>query len=156
MQNLISATRQANRALNHIAPLVDLLFRIWLANIFFKAGLTKIASWPSTLFLFESEYAVPVLSPEIAAYLATAAELSLPVLLVLGLGTRFAALALFIFNIVAVISYPGLNEVGRELHLYWGFMLLALIARGGGFFSLDAWLAHRANRTRVGANALAS
>lgn len=122
-----------------------------IAGIFFKAGLTKIASWSSTLFLFESEYAVPLIAPEIAAYLATVAELTLPVLLVIGLGTRFAAIVLFAFNVIAVISYPSLGEVGRELHIYWGLMLLALIAHGGGLFSADAWLAHRF-RSRLAKN----
>lgn len=143
MRNLSCSATCANAAIGRIAPLVDLLFRVWIASIFFKAGVTKIASWSSTLFLFESEYAVPLLAPEMAAYLATAAELILPVLLVIGLGTRFAAIALFAFNVIAVISYPSLGEVGRELHIYWGLMLLALIAHGGGLLSADAWLAHR-------------
>lgn len=143
MRKLFYATCNANRTVRRIAPLVDLLFRIWIANIFFKAGLTKIASWSSTLYLFESEYAVPLIAPEIAAYLATATELTLPILLVIGLGTRFAAIVLFVFNVVAVISYPSLGEVGRELHIYWGLMLLALIAHGGGLLSVDAWLARR-------------
>lgn len=148
MPNPIYALIMLNRWLAHLAPLVDLAFRVWLATVFFKAGLSKIASWPSTLFLFESEYAVPILSPQSAAYIATAIELILPVLLVLGLGTRLSALALFVFNIVAVISYPGLGEVGRDLHLYWGFMLLALIAHGGGLISVDAWLAYRSRKRR--------
>ena len=150
MASLTCTSDYGSKTIGRIAPIVDLLFRVWIATIFFKAGLTKISSWPSTLFLFESEYAVPLLSPEIAAYLATAAELTLPVLLVLGFGTRFVALALFAFNIAAVISYPGLNEVGRDLHTYWGLMLLALMAHGGGMLSVDGWLAYR-RRTRRGA-----
>lgn len=148
MKTLFNVADNANHAIARIAPLIDLLFRGWIAVIFFKAGLTKIASWSSTLFLFESEYAVPLLAPEMAAYLATAAELTLPVLLVLGLGTRLSAIALFILNFVAVVSYPSLNEVGRELHIYWGLMLLALIAHGGGLLSVDAWLARR-HRARL-------
>lgn len=150
MASLTCISDRGSRTIGRIAPIADLLFRIWIANIFFKAGLTKISNWPSTLFLFESEYAVPLLSPEIAAYLATAAELTLPVLLVLGFGTRFVALALFTFNIAAVISYPGLTEAGRDLHTYWGFILLALMAHGGGVLSVDGWLARRRQARRDG------
>lgn len=72
--------------------------------VFFQSGLAKIASWDATLWLFEEgTYVVPLLPPVPAAYLGTAAELCLPVLLVLGLGGRFAALALFAVNIVTVI-----------------------------------------------------
>lgn len=146
MQNATYVLIMLNRWIAHVAPLVDLGLRAWLATVFFKAGLSKIASWPSTLFLFESEYAVPLLAPEPAAYIATAIELVLPMFLMAGLGTRLSALALFVFNTVAVVSYPGLTEVGRDLHLYWGFMLLALIAHGGGTFSVDAWLAYRSRK----------
>jgi putative oxidoreductase len=89
------------------------------------------------LTLFEYEYAVPLLPPELAAYLGTAAELSLPVLLVLGLGGRFTALALFLFNIVAVISYPDLSDIGRQDHIYWGMLLGVLTVHGLGKLSLD-------------------
>lgn len=84
--------------------------------------------------LFEYEYAVPLLSPTAAAYLGTAAELVLPVLLVLGLGGRFAALALFLFNIVAVISYPDLSDSGRQFHILWGILLAITMTHGPGCF----------------------
>lgn len=126
------------------APLVPLAFRLWLAQIFFQAGLSKITTWSSTLFLFESEYAVPLLPPAPAALLASAIELVIPPLLALGLFTRLSALTLFGFNLIAMFSYPALSDTGRELHLYWGFMLLALVAYGGGALSLDAWWARRA------------
>ena len=98
--------------LDWMSPASDLLIRLWIANIFWKAGTSKLASWDSTLYLFEYEYAVPFLSPELAAYLGTGVELGMPVLLALGLATRFSALVLFVFNIIAVISYPTLNEIG--------------------------------------------
>ena len=129
--------------LNWFAPFVDLLLRLWVANVFFKSGLTKISSWGSTITLFENEYQVPILSPEIAAYLATGVELIIPVLLVFGLGTRLSAIILFVFNIIAVISYPDLGEVGRETHIYWGIMLLAIIAYGPQLFTLDFWINKR-------------
>jgi putative oxidoreductase len=123
--------------LNFLSPIIDLALRLWVGMAFFKSGLTKIDSWDSTLFLFANEYHVPLLQPELAAYLGTAAELTLPVLLVLGLGGRFAAAALFIFNIIAVISYPELGEVGLKDHQVWGLMLLVTLLHGPGRLSID-------------------
>lgn len=132
--------RAADAAIGGLAvltPVLDFAIRFVVASVFFQAGLTKIASWSSTLTLFEYEYAVPLLPPELAAYLGTAAELVLPVLLVLGLAARPAALALFVFNIVAVISYPDIGEVGLKDHQYWGLLLLVTLFHGPGKLSLD-------------------
>ncbi|MBF6989623.1 DoxX family protein [Cupriavidus sp. IK-TO18] len=134
---MITAAQAAIRLLQTLAPVLDLGIRVLIGLVFFQSGLTKLASWSTTLALFESEYTVPLLNPALAAYLGTAAELSLPVLLVLGLGTRAAALALFVFNIVAVISYPGLGEVGLKDHQYWGLLLLVTLLHGPGQLSLD-------------------
>ena len=87
--------------------------------------------------MFENEYRVPVLSPAVAALLGTAAELGLPVLLILGLGTRFAALALFAFNVVAVNSYPDLSDAGLKDHMLGGALLLVTFFHGPGKWSLD-------------------
>lgn len=125
------------RALGTVTPLLDLALRYLVAEAFFKSGLTKIASWDTTIALFENEYAVPLLPPELAAYLGTATELALPVLLVLGLFTRPAALVLFVFNIVAVISYPDLSEGGLKDHFYWGLLLLVTLFHGPGKLSFD-------------------
>jgi putative oxidoreductase len=130
------------RALEWLQPLFVLGVRLYVASVFFKSGLTKIASMDSTILLFTHEYQVPLLSPEIAAYLGTAAELVLPVMLALGLGGRFAAAALFAFNIVAVISYPDLNEVGVMQHQYWGVLLLIPLLYGPGKLSID-WIVRR-------------
>lgn len=121
-----------------LQPLLLLLFRLWIANVFFKSGLTKIDDWDTTLLLFTEEYHVPLLPPAIAAALATAGELGLSALLALGLGARFAAAGLFILNAVAVISYPGLTEATREFHYYWGMLIAAVFAFGPGLLSLDA------------------
>ena len=134
---IIAAGQAAIRLLEMLTPVLDLGIRVLVGLVFFQSGLTKLASWSTTLALFESEYAVPLFSPTLAAYLGTAAELCLPVLLVLGLGTRAAALALFVFNIVAVISYPGLGEVGLKDHQYWGLLLLVTMLHGPGRLSLD-------------------
>ncbi|MGC2164404.1 MAG: DoxX family protein [Gallionella sp.] len=127
-----------------LAPAFDLGLRLFLANVFFKSGLTKIKTWDSTLYLFSDVYQVPLLNPEVAAYLATGAELALPVLLVLGLLGRFAAAGLFILNGVAVISYYSeLSEAGLNQHLYWGMLLLVLLSISRGRWSVDALLQKR-------------
>jgi putative oxidoreductase len=133
---------QLTRLLTWLAPVGDLIIRLWVANVFLKSGLTKIDNWDSTLYLFSNEYHVPLLSPALAAYAGTFTELCFPVLLGLGLGTRFTALVLFIFNIVAVISYPGLEEVGMRDHQYWGLLMLVPLLHGAGKLSLD-YLFHK-------------
>ena len=79
-----------NCLLDLLKPVGDLFIRYWVANVFFMAGLTKIASWPSTIYLFTHEYHVPLIPPAWAAYLGTGAELVLPVLILLGLGGALA------------------------------------------------------------------
>lgn len=133
-------TQRGIDGIDWLSPAVDLLFRLWVANIFWKAGMTKLASWSSTVYLFKYEYAVPFLPPEIAAYIGTGVEITMPVLLALGLATRFSALVLFFFNIVAVVSYPTLNEIGIKDHQYWGLLLLAPIFHGPGALSLDHFI----------------
>lgn len=117
----------------------DFALRGWLAHAFWVSGQQKLASWAGTLYLFESEYRVPLLAPEWAAYLATAVELVLPVWLVLGCYGRLAAGVLLLFNAAAVLSYPDLGPAGLEQHLAWGLVLLSLAARGPGAWSVDGW-----------------
>jgi putative oxidoreductase len=125
----------------------DLVIRLYVARVFFLSGLTKIQSWDSTLSLFANEYAVPVLAPEVAAVLGTAAELCLPPLLALGLAGRFAALALFVFNIVAATSYPDISDAGIKDHILWGALLAVTMFHGPGKLALDHWLLrHFSNR----------
>ncbi|MCK6265524.1 DoxX family protein [Vibrio sp. ZSDE26] len=121
-------------------PVFLLFLRLWVAWVFFNSGLVKIASWESTLYLFEYEYVVPILPWELAAYMGTAAELILPVFLALGLFTRPMAAVLFVFNITAVISYPLLWERGFFDHQLWGLMILVVVVWGAGPLSLDKWL----------------
>ncbi len=143
IERIRGAVQPVVTGLDALAPLLDLGIRLWVANVFWKSGLTKIESWDTTLALFEQEYHVPLLSPELAAYLGTATELTFPVLLALGLAGRFSALALFAFNIVAVISYPDLNEAGLKDHVYWGILLAVTVLHGPGRLSLDHWLRRR-------------
>ncbi|MEZ8826782.1 DoxX family protein [Vibrio amylolyticus] len=121
-------------------PLLLLFCRLWVAWVFFNSGLVKIASWDSTLYLFEYEYVVPLLPWELAAYMGTAAELILPVFLALGLFTRPMAAILFVFNITAVVSYPLLWERGFFDHQLWGLMILINVVWGAGPLSVDKWL----------------
>jgi putative oxidoreductase len=130
----------AVKTLDFLSPLLDLAIRLWVANAFFTSGLTKTANWDLTIALFENEYDVPFLSPEVAALFGTAAELALPVFLMLGLFTRPAAIALFVFNIIAVISYPGLSEGGLKDHIYWGLLMLVTIFHGPGKIAVDYFI----------------
>jgi putative oxidoreductase len=120
-----------------LAPLADLAVRLVVGAAFFQSGLTKVQSWDTTLALFENEYSVPVLPPEVAAYAGTFTELFFPLLLVLGLGGRLAAAVLFIFNIIAVISYADLSPAGIMQHQYWGLLLLVILFHGPGRLSID-------------------
>lgn len=151
MNKLMKCYCWAESLLERVSPLVDLAIRLAVANVFWKSGLNKLQSWETTLQLFEYEYAVPLLSPTVAAYLGTAAEVALPVLLAFGLFGRFAALALFVFNIVAVISYPDLSDVGRQFHILWGLLLAVTVVHGPGAWSLDRLILWRYNKRGTGA-----
>lgn len=120
-----------------VVPLLLLFCRLWVAYVFFNSGLTKIASWDSTLYLFEFEYQVPVIPWQLAAYTGTIAELVLPIFVASGLFTRPMAIILFAFNAIAVISYPLLWEKGFYDHQLWGLMILINIVWGAGVISLD-------------------
>lgn len=124
-------------------PLLLLFCRLWVAWVFFNSGMTKIASWDSTLYLFEYEYQVPILPWTLAAYLGTAAELILPAFIALGLLTRPMAAILFVFNIIAVVSYPVLWEKGFYDHQLWGLMILIVIVWGAGPVSADRLMRHK-------------
>ncbi len=123
--------------------LLPLLQRLGIAGVFFFSGRTKVEGvftlTDSTFMLFETEYALPILDPNSAAYLAAAAEHIFPILLVLGLFTRLSALALFIMTLVIqIFVYPD----AWPTHLGWAALLIPLIGRGGGRLSLD-------NRLRI-------
>lgn len=126
-----------------IALVADFLLRLTLAKVFFSSGWVKVSDWGSTLFLFQEEYKVPLLPPELAAYLATGAELGLSVLLVLGLLTRLSALGLFVLNGVAVLAYYDTlkdSPVALHDHWYWGLMLCIVWVLPLRQLSADYWL----------------
>lgn len=120
------------------APLLDLLLRVGIALVFWKSGMAKLANWDLTVALFADEYRVPLLSPELAAWLATAAEVTCPVLLVVGFGARFSAAALLGMTfVIQTFVYP---ENWSE-HLLWAALLLHVLTRGAGLLSLDHLIA---------------
>jgi putative oxidoreductase len=118
------------------ADLIALLARISVGTVFLRSGLLKLEGWESgtTLSLFETEYTLPFVSPNVAMHLATAAELTFPFLLFAGLFTRFAALALLIMTLVIqIFIYPN----AFDTHGTWAVAFLFLMKYGPGHFSLD-------------------
>jgi NADH dehydrogenase FAD-containing subunit/uncharacterized membrane protein YphA (DoxX/SURF4 family) len=126
----------------YLAPVYLVFIRLWMAKIFFLAGLTKIDNFENTVVLFQYEYMVPLLPPSWAAALATFFELVCPILLVLGLFTRISALPLIAMTLVIQFTY--LDHID---HLYWVILLGLIALKGPGIVSLD-WLFTRglANR----------
>ena len=124
-------------AFNTVQPLLSLAGRIYVSWVFFASGLTKIADWETTLFLFEYEYHVPFLPVVLAAYLATLAELIVPVLLTTGLASRLSAIVLSIVNVVAVISLEEIAPAALYGHVIWGLILAHVVFWGAGQLSAD-------------------
>jgi putative oxidoreductase len=140
-----------NAALAALRRLIDLLdrvpysalavpLRLALATVFWNSAMTKLDDWNAAVTLFAEEYKVPLLPPEVAAYIAVSVELSMPVLLVLGVLTRAAALVLLgMTTVIEVFVYPQ----AWPTHIQWAAMLLVLLCRGPGALSLDHLLWRR-------------
>lgn len=129
-----------HRVLDALQAPAALLARLYVANAFFSSGLTKLRDWDITLSLFMDEYHVPLLPPELAAWMGTAGELVLPVLLVLGLGGRFAALGLSVVNVMAVLSLSEIAPAALQQHITWGVLLLTLALYGPGAWAADRFI----------------
>ena len=115
--------------------LIALTARIALAQVFWSSAQSHLANWDTTLFMFANTFNVPLLPPDTAAYLAVAMEVVMPPLLVLGLATRFASLALFGMTLVIeIFVFPE----AWPTHIQWAAMMLVLMGRGAGMLSLDA------------------
>jgi putative oxidoreductase len=113
---------------------LQLMFRLAIAAVFLRAGLNKVGSWELTVQLFADEYKVPVLPPEVAATLAATFEIGCSTLLILGLATRLATLPLLaMIGVIQTTVYPN----AYAEHLTWASILLFLLTRGGGAWSLD-------------------
>lgn len=155
MTDTIRATRPFpgfSQALDRIRRALDAVSYTWLAlplrfavaTVFWNSAMAKLANWDTTLSLFSDEYQLPLIPPEIAAYLAASIEISTPVLLVLGLLTRPTAFVLLgMTAVIEIFVYPQ----AWPTHIQWAAMLLVLLCRGPGKLSLDhlilRWLGGR-------------
>lgn len=137
-------------ALGWLHPLAQLAARVYAASVFFRSGLTKLHDWGTTLALFQDEYMVPLLDSSVAAYLATGVELLFPVLLVAGLFGRFAAAALSVLNVVALISLMDVPDAALMGHVFWGSLLAFIVLWGPGALSVDRWLVPRLRAWALG------
>lgn len=129
-------------------PLLLLAMRLWMASIFFRSGLTRVTHWDSQAFLFANIHPLPGVPPMAAAVVTTGAELTLPVLLALGLFGRLSALAMFIMTCViqfVVANTPaGIeNGIGNSDHYLWMLLLAAVVVSGPGALSVDRLLGRR-------------
>jgi putative oxidoreductase len=135
--------------------IIQLAGRVGVGAVFFKAGLLKYNSWDFTVLLFRDEYKVPLLDPAVAARIAMVQELTIPIFLFLGLATRLATLPMLgMIIVIQTFVYPN----AYNDHLVWGSILLLVLTRGPGVFSLDylierAIVARRSARGRsIGTN----
>ena len=139
MKLISSLLRRLDDLAVSLQPLFALAVRLYLFRVFFLSGLTKLRSWDSTLYLFSNEYHVPVLPPAVAAVMGAGGELMFPVLLLLGWQGRFAAAGLFVVNLVAVLSYPGLEPVMIKDHVLWAVLIAYLFFHGVGRWSIQGF-----------------
>lgn len=156
--NIIALTRQAIGYCQRVPDeLIILIARFSIAAIFWKSGQTKIQGFAidivhgdfligiprladSTIELFRHEYRLPLLPPEFAATMATLAENTLPIFILIGLATRFSALALLgMTTVIQLFVYPD----AYPTHGVWAVVLLFLMTRGPGRLSLDHLIAQR-------------
>ena len=145
MKIVSSLLRRLDEVAVALQPLFALAIRLYLFRVFFLSGLTKLRSWDSTLYLFSNEYHVPVLPPAVAAVMGAGGELIFPIMLLLGWQSRFAAAGLFVVNLIAVLSYPGLEPVMIKDHVLWATLIAFLFFHGTGRWSLQTVL----RRTKV-------
>ena len=149
--NAITSSREPGKLVALFTPVLRWLesipyallaipLRLAVATVFWNSAMVKLASWDTAVALFTDEYRVPVLPPEVAAYMAVSVELSMPVLLMLGLATRpAAAVLLSMTTVIEVFVYPQ----AWPTHIQWAAMLLVLLARGAGKVSLDELIRRR-------------
>jgi putative oxidoreductase len=123
--------------------LIGLLIRVGIADVFWRSGQTKVSGWhvtETTIQLFRDEYKVPLISPELAAYLAAIQEHLFSLLLIVGLASRLSAIGLLgMTAVIELFVYPA----NWPDHLLWTGCLLYVVARGPGAFSVDALIARR-------------
>jgi putative oxidoreductase len=150
---LLAAIEKSIALLDRVPyALLALPLRLGAAAVFWNSAMAKLANWDTTVDLFTEEYKVPLLPPELAANLALSIELTTPVLLVLGLFTRAAALVLLgMTTVIEIFVYP----LAWPTHIQWAAMLLMLLCRGAGPLSLDhvvwQWIRHLGSKSAPGA-----
>ncbi len=137
-----------------LSPALDLSIRIYMAQIFFVSGQLKLNNylnddWGSTLFLFQEIHPVPGISAEYAAIGATAGELILPILLVLGLFGRFAAAGLIVMTMVIQFAVPADYGLRSDHHYLWMMLLAVPLINGPGLISLDALIRKFLNKSNA-------
>lgn len=145
--NVIQAIRNLYARLStmvDVSDIVMLWLRLWIATIFYKSGRTKAGDGylelnDTAIFLFEEEYQVPLLSPEFAAQLALIGETLLPLMLIFGIASRFAAAGLIVMTAVIQIVYPNLWAD----HIVWLAALVGILMVGPGKIALDPIIGKR-------------
>jgi putative oxidoreductase len=125
-------SKAVNMLEKYFSPLLLLAMRLWIAEIFFKSGMTKFSNISQAILLFEYEYAVPVISPVIATYMSVVFELICPIFLVLGLATRLAILPLIGMTLVIQLLVDQNTQ-----HFYWLFLMSSILIYGAGKISVD-------------------
>jgi putative oxidoreductase len=138
----------AERLLGWLVSPLLLATRVYVAWQFLKSGWLKAMDWETTRFLFEEEYQVPLVPPVLAALGGTFGELVFPILLILGLLTRYAAAGLIAVNVVAVVAYAHVLlgegfEAALAQHYLWGSLLLVVLVFGPGRLAVDSLLRAR-------------
>lgn len=147
--NLARAITMIDAMQRRSAPIVDLLIRVAIFRVFFWSGLVKIHDWAGTVQLFQYEYMVPVLSPNLAAILSATCELGASSLILVGLLSRLAAIPLLVLSMIIQFILGAANPAYNELeHYLWMVLLLNIIARGPGPLSIDGWLRHHFSVSR--------
>lgn len=135
----------ATAAQTIIAPVANLIARVYVGLIFFQSGLSKVEDWQTTLSKFQTEWALPILSPGMSAWLATAGEMVLSIMLIIGFFTRFSACGLLI--IVLIIEFVVFNGASADRqYYYWMLIFGFLVGYGGDKLSIDAFLSRKKDR----------
>ena len=135
IDKIVPYLRRSLASLNILGSLLLLAERFWMAQIFFKSGLTKIGDWSNTLYLFTNEYNVPLLPPNLAALGATTVELCAPLFLLLGFAARLTTLPMLAMTAVIQFTYESHPD-----HAVWAMLLATILCFGPGMISVDHWL----------------
>ncbi len=140
INNLINPLRSI--AEKFLSPVLLLVIRLYMANIFFKSGMLKFNNyldgrWENTIMMFEDFHPIPGIPAEYAAILGTGAELILPVLLAFGLFGRFGAAGLLFMTLVIQFIVPAEYEMSNPDHYYWMMLLAVPLLKGSGIISID-------------------